>query len=127
MLRRSIPKVPPNMIKIAPNQTMIGRIIPKILPNIPKIGPNMTMVGATKPKIAPNQTMVGRIIPKILPTIIKIGPTRVRKTAQNPHFSRFHPFLGSSEKCLPGVMKTEEPENQVTLVTQTIMFGEEVS
>src|ERR1035441_288983 len=27
---------------------------------------------------------------------------------------------GSSEKFLPGVMKTEESENQVTLVTQTI-------
>jgi hypothetical protein len=36
-------------------------------------------------------------------------------------------IFGSSEKCLPGVMKTKEPENQVTLVTQTIMFGEEVS
>src|ERR1017187_6478830 len=30
---------------------------------------------------------------------------------------------GSSEKCLPGVMKTEEPENQVTLVTQTICLA----
>src|SRR5664280_386737 len=33
-------------------------------------------------------------------------------------------FVGSSEKCLPGVMKTEEPENQVTLVTQTICLAE---
>src|ERR1035438_4026039 len=30
---------------------------------------------------------------------------------------------GSSEKCLPGVMKTKEPENQVTLVTQTICLA----
>src|ERR1039457_7589385 len=33
------------------------------------------------------------------------------------------PLRGSSEKCLPGVMKTEEPENQVTLVTQTICLA----
>jgi hypothetical protein len=32
-------------------------------------------------------------------------------------------LFGSSEKCLPGVMKTEEPENQVTLVTQTICLA----
>src|ERR1035437_4092745 len=30
---------------------------------------------------------------------------------------------GSSEKFLPGVMKTEESENQVTLVTQTICLA----
>ena len=30
---------------------------------------------------------------------------------------------GSSEKYLPGVMKTEEPENQVTLVAQTICLA----
>jgi hypothetical protein len=32
-------------------------------------------------------------------------------------------YIGSSEKCLPGVMKTKEPENQVTLVTQTICLA----
>src|ERR1017187_8779831 len=32
-------------------------------------------------------------------------------------------FIGSSEKFLPGVMKTEESENQVTLVTQTICLA----
>src|ERR1017187_7095510 len=32
-------------------------------------------------------------------------------------------FMGSSEKFLPGVMKTEESENQVTLVTQTICLA----
>ena len=31
--------------------------------------------------------------------------------------------VGSSEKFLPRVMKTEEPENQVTLVTQTICLA----
>src|ERR1017187_5092669 len=31
--------------------------------------------------------------------------------------------IGSSEKFLPGVMKTEESENQVTLVTQTICLA----
>src|ERR1035437_1995228 len=31
--------------------------------------------------------------------------------------------VGSSEKYLPGVMKTEEPENQVTLVAQTICLA----
>src|ERR1035438_9205254 len=36
--------------------------------------------------------------------------------------SRLRNF-GSSEKCLPGVMKTKEPENQVTLVTQTICLA----
>src|ERR1039457_33906 len=33
------------------------------------------------------------------------------------------PMNGSSEKCLPGVMQTKEPENQVTLVTQTICLA----
>src|ERR1035437_4880055 len=32
-------------------------------------------------------------------------------------------LFGSSEKYLPGVMKTEEPENQVTLVAQTICLA----
>src|ERR1035437_3960170 len=32
-------------------------------------------------------------------------------------------IYGSSEKYLPGVMKTEEPENQVTLVAQTICLA----
>src|ERR1035437_3652848 len=35
----------------------------------------------------------------------------------------FESFIGSFEKYLPGVMKTEEPENQVTLVAQTICLA----